>query len=105
MAREGRLVMVSLRFSDHVVDAAALPRPGGEAPSKKELALARQLVAALSEPFEHDAYEAVERQQLRALVEGRAPRQPKTAPADLTALLQKSIGGRRKTKKGMRRAG
>jgi DNA end-binding protein Ku len=103
---EGRLVMVSMRFSDHVVDAAELPRPAGNEPTKKELALARQLVAALGESFDHSAYEAVDRQRLRELVESKAPRRPRTAPADLTALLQKSIGPRgRKGRKGMRRAG
>ncbi len=107
LPHDGRLVMVSLRFSDHVVDAAALPRPGGQPPTAKEVALARQLVAGLAAPFEHEAYEPVSRNRLRELVESKAPRRPKTTPSDLTELLQKSLAPRRKRsgRKGMRRAG
>lgn len=105
----GRLVMVSMRFSDHVVDAAELPRPAGTEPNKKELALARQLIGGLSESFDHTAYEAVDRNRLRELVEGRtpSPRKAANAPTDLTALLKQSLAPskKRRSKKGMRRAG
>lgn len=72
MARDGWLVMIRMRFAQQVIDADSLPRPGEDDSSDKELKLARQLVSALCEPFDHAAYASAQRERLRDLLEDKA---------------------------------
>lgn len=100
---DGRLSLVTLRWSDEVIDAAELPRPGGREPTKKELDLARQLVATLEEPLDMERFHDEYRERVLELVEAKAageeielpePTRRPAAPASLEEALRASLGGK-----------
>jgi DNA end-binding protein Ku len=99
-------------FSDEVVPVADLegvPEPAGEAGlADKEIALAEQLVASLSAPFEPEKYSDTYREQVLALIEAKAggetiealPTTPAKAPViDLMAALEASLNEAKAAKK------
>jgi DNA end-binding protein Ku len=71
-ARDDRLALVTMRFADEVIAASDLPRPAGRDPTKKELALAEQLVATLEEPLDMSRFRDEHREQVRELVATKA---------------------------------
>lgn len=102
---DGRLSLVTLRWSDEVIDAAELPRPSGRAPTSKELDLARQLVGTLEEPLDMSRFDDEYRTRVLELVEAKAageeielpePSRRPAAPASLEAALRASLGGDKK---------
>jgi DNA end-binding protein Ku len=109
-AREGRLVLVTLRQADEVVPPDDLEPPAGGEPAAKEVRLAEQLVGALEGPFEPEAYRDEYQERVRKLIDAKAkgrriPRaaapRPKPASGSLTRALEASLRG---TEKGRRRA-
>jgi DNA end-binding protein Ku len=104
---DGRLSLVTLRWSDEVIEAAELPRPAGRAPTSKELQLARQLVGTLEEPLDMSRFDDAYRARVLELVEAKAageeielpePTRRPAAPASLEAALRASLGaGGKKT--------
>src|SRR5262249_1545789 len=65
---EGFLALVSLRSSNQVLAASDLDAPGGRELEEKERGLAKQLVDALSGPFEHAPVRDECRDRVLALV-------------------------------------
>ncbi len=101
---EGVLVVQMMRYADEVIPVSELSGiPGDEiAVSDKELAMARQLVDALSAEFEPEKYHNEYREQVLALIDQKAAGMeivapPQSAPAakvlDLMAALEASIAG------------
>lgn len=80
-ADEHRLSLVTLHWADEVIDAAELPRPGGRVPTKKELALAEQLVAALEEPLDMRRFDDEHRARVLQLIEAKAHGETVALPA------------------------
>ena len=107
--RDGALALVTLHAASEVISAGALPRPSGREPSSKELKLAKQLVDALEDTFEPEAYEDEYRTRVLDLIEKkargesveiqRAPRK-EAEEASLAEMLEASLGG--KSRKGKR---
>jgi DNA end-binding protein Ku len=101
--RGGALCVEMLRYADEVVDPAALAGLPGEevAVTDKELDMARQLLEALSAPFEPAKYRNEYREALLAMIERKAageeivaaPSAPEPAAKvlDLMAALEQSI--------------
>jgi DNA end-binding protein Ku len=109
-ARDNALVLSTMLFADEVVPVADLdgvPEPAGQAGvAEKEIALAEQLVASLSAPFEPEKYSDTYREQVMALIEAKAggetipvlPTTPAKAPViDLMAALEASLKEAKKT--------
>jgi DNA end-binding protein Ku len=102
----GYLIMVSLRYADEVILADHLPKPGGKALAKKELALAEQLVETLHGDFNPSDYHDEHRQRILDFVQakskGRAPKlrlvkpPPDTDEKDLLDVLSKSLKSSKK---------
>jgi DNA end-binding protein Ku len=98
---DGALCVEMLRYADEVVPVADLGVPGDEvAVTEKELAMARQLLDALSAPFEPEKYRNDYRDQLLAMIERKAAGEVISAPSapeptakvlDLMAALEQSI--------------
>jgi DNA end-binding protein Ku len=75
------LAMSTMNRADEVVPVSALELPeGGGKPSERELAMAEQLVASLSGPFEPERYPDLRRQRILELVEKKAEGQAIEAP-------------------------
>ena len=59
-ARDGYLLLATLRHASELVSADSLPKPTGRAPSERELSMAEQLIASYSGKLElaefHDEY-------------------------------------------------
>jgi DNA end-binding protein Ku len=98
-SRDGYLLLITLRSNEEVLSARELPAPPGKAPDKREIAMAEQLVAALTGEFRAEDYsdEYRERvlQYIKAKAKGRKPklqaiRAPKEA-GSLTDLLAASL--------------
>jgi DNA end-binding protein Ku len=71
---EGVLCLETMRYADEVLAAdrdAPLPEPASE-PSARELAMARQLVEALSGTFDPEKYRDEYREELMSLIERKA---------------------------------
>ena len=102
------LMLITLRRAGEVVPASALPAPAGRALDDREIAMARQLVAAMEDPFDIAAYHDEYRERVLEYVQAksagkvvkfpRAPRkQTETSLADvLQASLAASGGKERK---------
>lgn len=101
---DGALVVQMMRYADEVIPVSELSGiPGDEIPvSDKELAMARQLVDALSAAFEPQKYHNEYREQVLALIDRKAAGMeivapPLASPAakvlDLMAALEASIAG------------
>ena len=77
----GRLLLVSLRHSEEVVGLDAFPDPSIKTLSRKEIELARQLMATLEGPFDSDELQDDYRERVEALVaqklEGKVIQLPK----------------------------
>lgn len=101
------LMLITLRHAGEVVPASALPRPGGRALDDREVAMARQLVQAMEDPFDITAYHDEYRERVLELVQARAagkvvrfPRAPKKqAEASLADVLQASLAATGKERK------
>ncbi|MBA4180517.1 MAG: Ku protein [Anaerolinea sp.] len=100
------LVMETLYFPDEVVSPSELDIPDAtQAFDKREMAMAQQLIGALSEPFDPSKYRDEYREQLLDLIERKAAGETVTAaPAqkvaprvvDLMAALEASIAAAKK---------
>jgi DNA end-binding protein Ku len=66
------LVLITLRHAGEVVPASALPAPAGRALDDREIAMARQLVEAMEDPFDITAYHDEYRERVQELVEAKA---------------------------------
>ena len=105
--RDGRLVLVTMRPAEEVVDVSQLEAPGGRALDKRELQLAEQLVSALSADFEPAAFRDEHRDRVLELIEKKRkggkiqkPRVPRKAePASLASALSASLKHVRKERK------
>lgn len=93
------LMLITLRHADEVVPASALPRPTGRALDEREVAMAKQLVAAMEDPFDiaafHDEYRERVVDYVQAKAAGKVVKFP-TAPrrqteVDLADVLQASL--------------
>jgi DNA end-binding protein Ku len=101
-ARDGVLVLATMLYADEVVDPAEfeVPTAADTAPSKKELAMAAQLVESLSGPFDPTKYTDDYREKVLSLIEAKADGEIITQPevaaekapvVDLMAALEASL--------------
>ena len=98
---DGMLCVETMRYADEIVDPAKLDIPGDDVEvTDRELAMARQLVEALTAGFEPEKYHDEYREQLLALIDKKAAgeeivaRPEPDAPAkvlDLMAALEASL--------------
>jgi DNA end-binding protein Ku len=97
-----RLLLISLRDREEVVEAPVLEVPKSRAPSEKELALAEQLVAALESEFDPTQFHSDYQARVRKLVEQKAkgkhvrlvkPEPRKPSAGSLEAALRASVSG------------
>lgn len=72
LAHGDHLMLLTLRHAGEVVDAKALPRPGGRKPEAREIAMARQLVSALEAEFDLAAFHDEYRKRVEELVRTKA---------------------------------
>ncbi len=93
-------MMDTLRYRDEVIPATSLPAPPGQAPEPRELAIAKQRVAAMAvEDFDVAAFRDEYRERVLELVHAKAagkvirfPRAPRrTGERPLMELLEKSL--------------
>jgi len=99
-ARDGLLRLITHRHADEVVPQDSLTIKRVE-PSKREVAIARNLVKELGEPFQpeqyHDEYEAKLRHLIEQKAQGKEVKLPKAKPAastkdeDLVGVLEQSL--------------
>jgi DNA end-binding protein Ku len=99
------LMLMTLRHAGEVVPASALKAPGGRALDKREIQMAKQLVAALEGDLELESYHDEYRERVMELVEARAegkvlkfPKAPKKKEEDesLSAMLEQSLAATKK---------
>jgi DNA end-binding protein Ku len=101
-AREGRLVLTTMRFHDEVRPVKDIPSPRkGDKPSKKEVDQAVALIEALACPWDPSRYEddyekrlkrVIQRKRKGQTVEAPEPEEETTAPVpDLMAALEKTL--------------
>ncbi|HEV7798415.1 MAG TPA: Ku protein [Pyrinomonadaceae bacterium] len=101
------LVLVTLRNAEEVISAKDLPKPGGRAPTQKELEMAKQLVALLEGEFNAQDYKDEYRERVLEFIEkkakGKAPRlhavKSKRKTSSLDSVLEKSLQSLRKEKR------
>jgi DNA end-binding protein Ku len=101
------LVLVTLRNAEEVISAKDLPKPGGRAPTQKELAMAKQLVALLEGEFNAKDYKDEYRERVLEFIQkkakGKAPRlhavKSKRKPSSLDSVLEKSLQALKKEKR------
>jgi DNA end-binding protein Ku len=96
------LTMSTMLFADEVIDGESLDEvpEGGEKTSKRELAMAQQLIDSLAAEFEPDKYRDEYRERVLEMIESKAegkeiavqpaPEEPAKVP-DLMAALEASI--------------
>lgn len=102
---QGYPLLITLRHAQEVVPVEALPAPGGKAPDKRELQMARQLIDMLQAPFEPEAYHDEYRERVMNMIETKrkggkiktAPRQRKAASSNLADALSASLQHLRKS--------
>lgn len=93
------LMLVTLRNAEEVVDPASISVPSGRDLSAKEVAMAKQLIAAMEGELDMTEYKDEYRERVLEFVEAKAkgkvirfPKvQEKKASDDLTAALERSI--------------
>lgn len=93
------LMLITLRRAGEVVPASALPAPAGRALDEREVGMARQLVAAMEDPFDIAAYHDEYRERVVELMQAKAagkvvkfPRaQIRKTDVDLADVLQASL--------------
>lgn len=66
------LMLITLRHAGEVVPASALPAPTGRALDDREIAMAKQLVKAMEDPFDITAFHDEYRERVMELVQARA---------------------------------
>jgi DNA end-binding protein Ku len=103
-ARDGVLLLHTLRFADELVPGSRIdvPEPSRR-PGRREVEMARKLVDTLHEPFRPDRYEDEYRKAVLELIERKAkgeeiepPDEPEPEPPDdLMAALKASLDGSR----------
>jgi len=101
------LVLFALRNAEEVLSARDLPRPAGRAPDKREVNMAKQLVALLEGEFNPADFKDEYRERVMEFVErkakGKAPKlrplKTKRATASLENVLSKSIQSLKKEKR------
>ena len=71
-AKDGYLLLIVLRHAEEVIDAEALKPPQGRPMEKREIAMAQQLVSALSARFDPSQYRDEYRARVMELIETRA---------------------------------
>jgi DNA end-binding protein Ku len=71
-AENGYLMLITLRPAQEVIAAHELPSPVGPAPTQKELALAKQLVALLEADFNPADYKDQYRERVMEFIERKA---------------------------------
>jgi DNA end-binding protein Ku len=80
---DGYPMLVTLRSPDEVVPVEQVERPAGKALDARQLAMARQLVAMLEAPFEHESFRDEYRDRVLDLIEAKRRgdvRPPRRAP-------------------------
>jgi DNA end-binding protein Ku len=103
-ARDGYLMLITLRHAEEVIDKKDLPEPKGRAHTERERKMAEQLLSAYEDAFDPNAFEDEYRERVLAFVEqkakGKKPRLKKPVEKrgaeDLSAALEKSLAGLRK---------
>lgn len=99
------LMLMTLRHAGEVVPASALKAPGGRALDKREIQMAKQLLAALEGDLELEAYHDEYRERVMELVEAKAegkvlkfPKATKKKEADdsLSTILEQSLAATKK---------
>ncbi|HEY7816968.1 MAG TPA: Ku protein [Vicinamibacteria bacterium] len=103
-ARDGYLMLITLRHASEVVSAAELEGPTGRELDAREMKMAAQLVEALSGEFEPAQYEDEYRNRVAELIEAKAsgkrvrlePKRERKKPGTLTAALEQSLKQARK---------
>lgn len=99
------LMLITLRHAGEVVPASALSPPTGRALDDREIAMAKQLVAAMEDPFDiaayHDEYRERVLDLMQAKAAGKVVKFPK-APArktetSLADVLERSLNAAEKT--------
>ncbi len=83
-SEEGYLVLITLRHAGEVINADALPSPGGRVLEKREIEMGTQLVEALTDRFNPADYRDDYRARVLELIEtkaaGRKPKVTKFRP-------------------------
>ncbi|HUH12074.1 MAG TPA: hypothetical protein VMK65_03155 [Longimicrobiales bacterium] len=94
------LMLITLRHAGEVIPASALPQPGGRKPTEKEIAMAEQLVSALEDDFDPEAWRDEYRERVLELIEAKAsgksvklerPKEKKATDDSLAAALEQSV--------------
>ena len=106
-AKDGYLVLSTLRNEGEVINADELPKPAGRAPTKKELDLAKHLVSLLEGEFDPKDYKDEYRERVMEYIakkaKGKAPRlaavKTKRKTTSLDSVLAKSIASLKKGKR------
>ena len=106
-SQDGYLILSTLRNSEEVIQASDLPKPGGRAPSQKEINMAQHLVSLLADEFKPEDYKDEYRARLMEFIErkarGHAPRlsvvKAKRKTTSLDSVLAKSIASLKKKEK------
>lgn len=106
-ARDGYLVLSTLRNSDEVISAKELPEPAGRPPTSKEIAMAKSLVSMLEGEFNPADFKDEYRERVMEFIEkkakGRAPKlkpvKMKRKTTSLDSVLAKSIAALKKEKR------
>jgi DNA end-binding protein Ku len=101
------LMLITLRHAGEVVPASALTPPSGRALDDREVAMAKQLVAAMEDPFDiaayHDEYRERVVELMQARAAGKVVKFPKAAAkktdASLADVLERSLAATGKEKK------
>jgi DNA end-binding protein Ku len=99
-ARNGYLMIITLRSAQEVIELSSLPRPESRALERPELQMAEQLVRALEGDFDPLAFQDEYRNRLLELVERksrgekvifRKPKERKPEAASLADILKRSL--------------
>ncbi len=109
-AREGYLVLVTLRHADEVLSAKELPQPAGRVPDPREIQMARQLVSMLEGEFSPEDFKDDYRERVMKFIEAKAKghkrklkvMKAKAATTSLIDALSASLEGAKKPAGGKR---
>ena len=80
-SRDGYLLLIALRSAEEVLSARELPAPPGKDPDQREIAMAEQLIGALSGEFRAEDYGDEYRERVLQYINAKAKgRKPKLEP-------------------------
>lgn len=107
-ASGGYLLLETLRYAQEIVEVGAVAPSANRAPDKREIALAEQLIGALEDRFDADAFHDEYQEQLKGLLAAKAagkvvrfPKAPKQKREEsLVASLQASLKSSRRKEAG-----